>query len=259
MKSFWKVLFLLKTHMFVGLLVMLGVEGSARATIIRPVSVLSEEYVYSSAVNTINNSGLSTTLDTGASLVDALNATHVYDGVYQQSFVTTNPGDTDDFYKHIGSDTDVDIVLDLTGGGDTDVRGLLLWQYQNNGGGTPRAGNALRYIEIRINTEAQGTNSFSGAAITLNTKPVIDGDTDDSNDLGGVNSAQAFNLGTQSGRYVLLSLTDNYFGLQGMTAGGDRVGFGEVRFSTEAIPEPAALTLVLCFGMGFIGLRRWFR
>ncbi len=186
----------------------------------------------------------------------------MYDGGWQQSFVTTNPGGTDDFYNYIGSDTDVDILLDLTGGGDATIRGFLLWQYQNNGGGTSRAGNALRNVEIRVNTEAQGTNSFSGTAVSLSIKPVVDGDTDDSNDLGGVNSVQAFNLGTQTGRYVLLSFIDNYFGLQGMTAGGDRVGLGEVRFSTESVlsvPEPAALVLVLFSGMGLVGINRWLR
>jgi len=232
----------------------------ATATIIRPAGVLFEEYVFNSAAQVVDNSGLSATLNTGASLSDALAATHLFNTGWQQSYSSTDPGGTtNDFFASIGSDTDVDLLLDLSGGGDLNFRSVVLWQYQNNGGGGSRVGNDLRTLEIRINTEAQGTNAFSSLpAATLTLKPLVDGDADASNDLGGTNSAQAFDIGTQSGRYVLLSLTDNYYGLQGMTAGGDRVGLGEIRFATDeiSVPEPAVHTLVLLASATFFFLGR---
>ena len=242
---------------------LISFSNSSLAVIIRPVSVLSEEYVYNSANQLIDNSGLSSALNSGDSISNAYSVTHVYDTGWKQSYSSTNPGGggSTDFFASIGSDTDVDILLDLSGGGDVIFRSVLLWQYQNNGGGADRAGNALRTMEIRINTDAQGTNSFStAAAATVTMKPVVDGDQDTSNDLGGINSVQMFSTGMLSGRYVLLSLTDNHYHLNGMTRGGDRVGLGEIRFATEPIPvpEPTALAFVLFISGGFLFIKRRF-
>ena len=114
-----------------------------------------------------------------------------------------------------------------------EVGSVILWQYENNGGGaTANVGNHSRTIEIRINTEAQGCVAFSDPAATVTLLPVTDSDADPDNDLGGVNSAQFFAFDPlENGRYVQLSITDNYRGFQGITIGGDRVGLGEVRFA----------------------------
>jgi len=241
---------------------LISFSNPSLAVIIRPASVLSEEYVYNSANQLIDNSGLSSALNSGDPVSNAYSVTHVYNTESGQSYSSTDPGGSStDFFASIGSDTDVDILLDLSGGGDVTFRSVLLWQYQNNGGGAERAGNALRTMEIRINTDAQGTNSFStAAAATVTMKPVLDGDQDTSNDLGGINSVQMFNTGLRSGRYVLLSLTDNYYHLNGITRGGDRVGLGEIRFATEPIPvpEPAALAFVLFISGGFLLIKRRF-
>ncbi|MBK6899364.1 MAG: PIG-L family deacetylase [bacterium] len=209
----------------------------AAGSVITPRFVLSEEYVFNSAVNTINNAGLNTPVQDGDGTASALAATHVYHGGYAGSFATTAPGGgTADFFASIGADRSVEIVYDLTGGGDTPVDSVLFWQYENDGGGLARAGNHARTIEIRINPEADGPTLFAGPPVTVSLLPVLDGDADATNDLGGVNTAQAYALGDLGGRYVQLSITDNYYGLQGMTNGGDRVGLGEIRFAGATLP-----------------------
>ena len=241
------------------LLSILCLLSSASATIISPQSVISEEYVYRSAEKAIDGSGLSTTLNTGASLSTALSTTHIYNTGWDKSFVSSNKGA--DFFANLGTDTDLDIVLDLTNGGDIDFQSVLLWQYQYNGGNANKmTGNDLRTLEIRINTEAEGSSTFSATPdATVTMLPVLDGDTDDTNDLGGINSAQKYALGSQHGRYALISITDNYYGLNGITIGGDRVGLGEIRFATETVvPEPAAYLLVLFCSGGFLLTRRLF-
>jgi hypothetical protein len=205
------------------------------AEIIRPAVVVSEEYVLNSADDTINNKGMNTPVNNGDTVESALAATHKFSNTYDSSYASTDPGGyPSDFFASLpGGDIDVDIVYDLTGGGNTDIGSIILWQYENSAGGVDRVGNQARTIEIRINTEAQGSATFSGSATTVTLLPVTDGDADPDNDQGGTNSAQLFALDSlENGRYVQLSITDNYYSLQGMTAGGDRVGLGEVRFTS---------------------------
>jgi len=219
------------------LLFALLVQGATGAVIV-PSALLGEEYVYNSAVNTINNVGMITPVHQGSSTAAALAAVHVHHGGYAGSFATTAPGGgSSDFFASIGTDTAVELVYDLTGGGDVPVDSVLCWQYENAGGGPDRVGNHARTLEIRINTEAEGSTLFAGPPLPVTLLPVTDGDTDDGNDLGGVNSAQAFALGDLNGRYVQVSITDNYYGLQGMAGGGDRVGLGEIRFASVLLPE----------------------
>ncbi len=231
------------------------VAGGAMASIIQPTAVVSDEYVLIGASETINNAGMNTPVNGGDSLASATAATHAFGGTYNQSYVSSDPGGyPSDFFDSLpGGDTDVDIVYDLSGGGDLTIGSVLLWQYENNGGGAANVGNGARTIEIRVNTEAEGSEVFAGAATIVTLLPVTDGDEDSLNDLAGVNSAQVFALDAiASGRYVQLSITDNYLGQQGITAGGDRVGLGEVRFASE-VPEPMTLALL---GLGSLALIR---
>lgn len=227
------------------LLAVLAIASIASAGVIQPVSVVSEEYVLIGANQTINNAGMNTPVNGGDSTAAALAATHTFGGTYNQSYVSTDPGGwPSDFFASLGVDTDIDLVFDLTGGGDTTIGSAILWQYENNGGGPDNVGNNAYTLEIRVNTEAEGSDVFAGAAtmITMVT----------TTDLGGVNSAQAFALDTiVDGRFVQLSITDNYYGI--MDAGGDRVGLGEVRFASEAIPEPATMALL---SLGALLIRR---
>ncbi|WP_197529118.1 PEP-CTERM sorting domain-containing protein [Aeoliella mucimassa] len=221
---------------------------NAQAAVVQPSALLSEEYVFNSAVDTINNDRMINPVNGGDSLATALTAVHEFGGVYDGSFVTTDPGSfPSDFFDSLpDGDTDVDLVFDITGGGDTSLGSVILWNYENSGGSNISAGNHARTIELRFNSEADGSESFDGPATTVTLLPVWDGDEDDTNDLQGVNSAQAFSLGTPvTARYAMLSITDNYLGFQGITGGGDRVGLAEVRFASETVvPEPSTLSLL---------------
>jgi len=208
------------------------------STIITPQALLSEEYVYSSAVNAINGARLNSPIPDGGPVSHALGVTHRYHGGWGGSFATTAPGGGgSDFFESIAPDDAVELVFDLTGGSDTPIGSVLLWQYENSGGGANRTGNHARTVEMRINTEAEGSTVFTGPPVTLTLLPVTDGDADPDNDLGGINRAQGFTIEERIGRFAQIALTDNYLGFQGITLGGDRVGLGEVRFGTEALPE----------------------
>lgn len=217
---------------------LLAAASADASTIIAPQALLSEEYVYNSAVNTINGEGLNSPIPDGGPVSHALGITHVYHGGWSGSFATIAPGGGgSDFFASIAPDSAVELVYDLTGGDDVTIGSVLFWQYENSGGGANRTGNHARTVEIRVNSEAQGSTDFAGPPVTLTLLPVTDGDADPGNDLGGVNSAQGFTIGPLDGRYVQLAITDNYLGHQGITIGGDRVGLGELRFGSEALPE----------------------
>lgn len=207
------------------------------ADIIRPASLVTEEYAHSSATAMIDNKGMKQTVDNQEATATALVVKHCFDEHFEASFVSLDLGGLNsDFFKELpNEDNDVDLVFDLTGGGDTTIQSVIFWQYQNVGTGKASLGNDARSIEVRINSEAQGATHFLSAPTLLTLKPVTDGDNDPSNDLGGVNSAQAFFLarGSIRGRYAQISITDNYLGYQGITSGGDRVGLGEIRFTSN--------------------------
>lgn len=239
----------------------LACAGVANATIIQPTAVISEEYaVNEGAISMIDNARMNTAVNHGDSLASALAATHEYGAIYDGFYNSSAWGYPSDFFATLpannGGDTDVDFVLDL--GSDQTLGSILLWQNSNNGGGADLVGNHARTIEIRVNTAAQGSGAFAGAATTVTLKPVTDGDADAGNDLGGVNSAQGFALDAlTSGRYVQLSITDNYYDAQGMSlSSGDRVGLSEVRFASEVIPEPATFGLMAVFGGAVLFIRR---
>lgn len=124
----------------------------------------------------------------------------------------------------------------------------MLWQYQNNGGGIANVGNHTRTMELRFNTAAEGFLSFAGPVTNLTMLPVTDNDGVPGNDLAGVNSVQLLSL-SGYGRYVQMTVTDNYRGFQGIVNGGDRVGLGKLHFNAEAVPEPATCVLL---GLGLM-------
>lgn len=214
-----------------------GLGLAAQATVIQPTSLVSGEYVpLNSPTNVINNAGMLTAVNTGDTLASATSALHEYTADnFLASYVSDDPAPAGgDFFADILPDTGVDFVFDLTAGGDIGLGSILLWNYGYSWG----PGNQLREVEVRVNTEAEGNTTFNGAPVMIRLKPVRDLDADPSNDLGGVNSAQVFGLGAQNGRYVQLTLTDNFFGRQGNSTSGDRVGLGEVRFATEVMAPP---------------------
>lgn len=197
-----------------------------------------------------NNSGMTPAVNNGDSLGSASGAVHIYGG-FTESFVTNASGA--DYFAGFGATNPPVVVFDL--GSDSLLSNILLWQYQNDGGGAANVGNHTRTLDLRFNTAAQGAGSFSGAPVTLTMLPVLDNDGIGGNDMGGVNGAQLFSLGGTA-RYVQLTITDNYRGFQGITAGGDRAGLGEVRFFGEAVPEASSAGLVLLAGGLLLRRRR---
>ncbi|MCK4294071.1 MAG: hypothetical protein KAY65_12805, partial [Planctomycetes bacterium] len=217
--------------------------GLANAQIIVPTIVSeSNTNAYSTATtDKLNdNSGLTPAVNAGDSLASALAAVHVNTGIVE-SWVTNDSAP--DYFATSPAPV---IVWDLTGGGNTGVASIILWQYQNDGGGANRIGNHARTIELRFNTEAEGSAVFSGPAITVTMKPVLTGEQ---------NTAQDFDLAGQACRYVQMTVTDNHYGdPDGLgvnpTVGGDRVGLGEVRFApvpdVANTPNPASGAQDVC-------------
>ena len=204
--------------------------GTADAEIIVP-TIVSESntnpYSTSTTDKLIDNSGMTPAVNAGDSLDAALAATHMNTGV-PQSWVTNAAAP--DYFAASAAPV---IVWDLTGGGNAGVASIILWQYQNDGGGDNRVGNHARTIELRFNTEAEGSGVFSEPATTITMKPTLTGEQ---------NTAQGFDLAGQTCRYIQMTFTDNHYGdPDGLgvhaTIGGDRVGLGEVRFA--AVPDVA--------------------
>jgi len=233
----------------------LALAASALATGVGMSAVILPTYVaadsapdsYSSANpgQLVNNSGFlgGETVPDGDTVAHALTVTHNFDTRWQESWVTN--GHNPDYFGVAGPAT---IVLDL--GSDQTVGSIILWQYGNHGGSSATAGardgNGTKTMNIRFNTEAEGSASFAGSPTAITMQEVWLG-------LGGVNGAQAFALPTPTARYVQLEVTDNYYGEPNINAGGDRVGLGEVRFATEVVPE---LSSALLGALGLLGLLR---
>ncbi len=228
------------------LLLALG-ASAAKANIVVPTLAASSNlnpFDVGTPGKLTDNSGLTAPVNGGATLASILGVRHVFDGGYAQSWVTN--ASTSDYFTGFGAANPPIFVWDL--GQNLEIDHLVLWQYQNNGGSNTNVGNHARTIALRFNTEADGFASFLGPATNLAILPVVDNDGVPGDDLGGVNSVQPLDLSAY-GRYVQMTVTDNYRGFQGITGGGDRVGLGELRFDAQAVPEPATCALL---GLGLM-------
>lgn len=186
-----------------------------------------------------DDEGSAVTLDSGDSLDKAL-ATYGYRGGdgHQESWTRGTPEGNPVF------------TFDLTGGGDTAIGSVLLWQYGNDGGGVSRGGNATRQFSLIFHTEAEG-GSFDFGSETIGftgTMDLISGtDTLD-------NLAQLFYFGaTSTVRYVALRIDNNYGGQPGVLVGGDRYGLGEVRFATESAGADPVIDIPSAFNLNLDG------
>lgn len=189
-----------------------------------------------------DNSGLSANVSDGDTLASALPVTHVLNGPgYQQSWVTT--GATPDYFATNASPV---FVWDV--GAGAVLGDMVLWVYGNDGGGPKNRGNQAKPLELRFNTEADGSVEFAGTALILTTAPDIT--------ATGTSLPQVFGLGGVAARYVRMTVADNYLGTEPMTAGGDRVGMGEIRFNSTAVPEPSGMALLAAGCLLTLGRRR---
>ena len=238
----------MKIHALLAGLSALAITGGASAAVIAPVSVSStvagdagssaqwliSDNAGDARLNLQRPVGTAVPLATGASLADALATVHDRDsGGHVESWTSPTGGGNPIF------------TFDLTGGGDVTVGSIILWQYGNNGNGTP--GNDTRAFSLDFRTEAEGT---AGAFVAdFNAEAAAAG-----GDPAG-NVAQAFGFaGQEDIRYVLLQIDTNYVGEFG--GGGDRYGLGEVRFASEVVPEPGSLALLGLGGLALLRRRR---
>ncbi len=236
----------------VGVLVCALMASAARANIIVPMLATSSNlnsYSTGTPGKLTDNSGLTAPVGAGVTLASILGVRHTFDGGFAQSWVT-NASTSDYFLTGTGATSPPIFVWDL--GQDLAIDHLVLWQYQNTGGGNANVGNHARTIVLRFNTEAEGFASFLGPVTNLTMLPVVDNDGVPGNDLGGLNLVQPLDLSAY-GRYVQMTVTDNYRGHQGIVNGGDRVGLGELRFDAHVVPEPATMALL---GLGALALVR---
>lgn len=216
-------------------LVLCALPALAPAAIIIPGLVSSANANTDTAIGAgipqlTDNSGLSANVSAGGSLASAMAVSHVLNGPgYQQSWVTQ--GAAPDYFATKAPPT---FVWDV--GVGVVLANLVVWVYGNDGGGATSRGNQAKSLELRFNTEAQGSATFGGAALPLTIAP----DTT----VIGTSLPQSFALGGVSARYVQMIVTDNYAATAPMTAGGDRVGIGEIRFNSTQVPEPSALGLL---------------
>ncbi|MGB0992575.1 MAG: PEP-CTERM sorting domain-containing protein [Akkermansiaceae bacterium] len=221
-------------------LIGLGLIGGVNAAVIAPTSITGTIAgdAGSSVGDLISGSGLSAGLTGGETLATAQATTHVL----------TGGGHTDSWtFGTTGGNP----VFSIDLGSELSFGTIILWQYGNNGGPTATdAGNHTREFELIFHTAAEGsTFDFGTEAVEYSgTMSYIDAGGDDSS---ATNLGQAFQFASVDAQYVGLRIVSNYGGQPGITAGGDRYGLGEVRFATEAVPEPSSTALL---GLGGIAL-----
>jgi hypothetical protein len=134
------------------------------------------------------------------------------------------------------------LILDL--GIDTQIGMIHVWGYSGGSGAPMPQANSLKTFSLRFATDAEGPAGL-GSSITYNPSFNLD-----PNNVPPGDSASGFIVPREdfafdellTVRWVEMSLLDNFWDDQMLFRGGDRVGFGEVRFA--AIPEPSALALI---------------
>ncbi|MGC6565157.1 MAG: lamin tail domain-containing protein [Akkermansiaceae bacterium] len=141
-----------------------------------------------------------------------------FGGGSTHTWVTNAPnGGSGDYFSN--GVPDPVLVIDL--GADRSLSEISTWGYANSNT------NGGRDFTLRFATSAEGTGSF-GSSITY--QPSFDAgfsaDTRDSHSFSQ----------TVTARFVEVTFTDNWRGLQGGTPGGDRVGLGEIAFEDSVPP-----------------------
>jgi len=156
------------------------------------------------------------------------------------NWVTDAPGGfPSDYVEQIGKPV---ITLDL--GSDVSLSEISVWGY------TASNANGVSAFSLKFATSAEGEAGF-GSSITYS--PAFSGL------INSDNARQSFLFGqTVSARYVQFTAEDNFFlapgdGSTGGVAGGDRVGLGEIAFST--VPEPSIVGFSALGGLMLLAIR----
>ncbi len=238
-KSFVFSSFLLGTTLLGTVIKPAGVTSTVAGDAGSAVDYLLDDNPGQVAPGLQNGLGEEVTLETGDSLEKALATFHFRDGVgHQESWTRSTPAGNPIF------------VFDLTGGGNTAIGSIVLWQYGNNGGpGEGNGGNATREFSLIFHGEEEGDDfdfNTEDVDFTGTMDPILSDVTLPVGESPG-NYAQPFYFGSQSTvRYVALRIDSNYLPPADpqITAGGDRFGLGEVRFATEpSIPSDIPLRI----------------
>ena len=133
------------------------------------------------------------------------------------TWVTTAPNGNGDYYAN--GVPDPVLIIDL--GADHSLSEISTWGYANSNT------NGGKNFTLRFATSSEGTGGF-GASITYS--PSFDAAFS-----AGSRDSNTFSQNVTA-RYVELTFTDNWRGLQGGTPGGDRVGLGEIAFEDSVPP-----------------------
>jgi hypothetical protein len=199
-------------------------------TYVSGTSVNSDTSLGFHPTNTTTNSGLSVALGTGTSLATAQGASFMATGL-ADFWETISTGNNYFTFKPPPS-----LVFSL--GADKKLHNLLMWQ-PFSGNGNQLSSFTLSYSSDGVTFS--GESAFSMAATAQPEVPV---------------PAQTFALGGVKARFVQLTLTSNYYGT--VSPGGDRVGFGKIRFDGVADVPEASTWAMLIAGFGLVGatLRR---
>lgn len=218
----------------------MGLAGAAGAAVITPISATSTGTanepgdVGTALVNLINGSGITGVIqddDTGGG------ATHATSDL-NNFWVTTDPADNGSPGGGYFDDVTGTLQLDFDLGGGFDVTRILFWGY-DPGFGADATENTPTDILVSFSTD--GLAFGSGQTINPNL---------------GSGPAQSFTVAGAPSNTTHVRFLINANGHDGVGSGGDRVGFGEVRFGGEPVPEPSSAALLTLGGLALIMRRR---
>ena len=221
----------MKLHpsVFVALALCASVSYPANATVIHPVSVTTTHPTDVAALvvdNLVNGTGLSLPNGsiTDASIVSVTHEGQVFgDGTNESTYTTPDPNRPT-------------LTFDL--GGTFSVKSAYIWNYHDNDGFFGSTLWANGTSDATVTFELSGSAVGPSVSISPAAAPMVTG-------MDALPSAHLLSAAGVTADKVLITLDDHF-------VGGDRVGLGEVRFSTKAVvPEPASLA---AFGSALLGL-----
>ena len=228
------------------------------ASVVAPVAIASDTNVtdFSPAGRLIDGSGLAS--ETGGHYwADSFSGNQAY----EFSWVTNEVPGYPRKYDFAGEMPR--LVMDL--GSDIALDGIFLWGYSWGAFGGPQA-NSMQEFSLRFATDAEGSEGF-GSSIGFNPTYEMEPNNVPSDYAGApgyIVPREDFPFGeTIVARWVELTPLDNFWGqIQSSSnlpfVGGDRVAFGEVRFSQ--VPEPTSGFLFSGLAIaGIVVVRRYRR
>jgi hypothetical protein len=194
-------------------------------TFVSGTNVNSDSALGFDPMNTTTNDGLSFAVGNGDALVAAQAAT------FSQTDFTQYWETLSNAPYYFDGNAALSLVFDL--GANTDLSSLVMWQ--------SFGGNDNQLSTFTISYSSDGV-SFGGASEFTLDEITTDGDPA---------PAQTFALGAVNARFVQLALLNNYYGTIGI--GGDRVGFGKIRFDGVAAVPVSSTWLLMIAGFGLAG------